>query len=74
MGRVGLKEKREGWTEDWVTGMEPSDLFTCDPEPLYPLSHSNLETAHEAGHATIPMLQMNKLRPRKILKAGSRKS
>lgn len=58
--------RREGWTKDWFTRMEPSVLSTCDPEPLYPLPYLNLETAHEASHATISMLQMNKLRPRRI--------
>lgn len=73
-GRLGPQEKREGWIKDWVTRIEPSVLSTCDPEPLYPLPHLNLETAHEAGNATVPTLQMNILRPRKIKQAGSRKS
>lgn len=67
MGRLGL-QKREGWTSDWVTRMEPSVFSTRDPEPLCPPPYLMLKTAHEAGNVTLPMLQMSILGQERVNK------
>lgn len=66
-------QKREGWTNDWVTSMEPSILSPCDLEPLYSLLYLILKRTHEVGDVTVPILQTSILRPRKVIQAGSGK-